>query len=133
LGKILVVDDERSMREFLTIMLQKDGHDVASASNGKEAVDCIVQKTFDIVITDLKMPQLDGIDVLKTVKESAPETVVIMITAYASAETAVDAMKQGAYDYITKPFKIEEIKLIRCYRGYCWEKPFHRKPNSTDN
>src|SRR3989304_2918646 len=100
------------MREFLTIMLQKDGHDVASASNGKEAVDCIVQKTFDIVITDLKMPQLDGIDVLKTVKESAPETVVIMITAYASAETAVDAMKQGAYDYITKPFKIEEIKLI---------------------
>jgi len=112
LGKILVVDDERSMREFLTIMLQKDGHDVASASNGKEAVDCIVQKTFDIVITDLKMPQLDGIDVLKTVKESAPETVVIMITAYASAETAVDAMKQGAYDYITKPFKIEEIKLI---------------------
>ena len=112
MGKILVVDDERSMREFLTIMLQKDGHDVASASNGKEAVDCIVQKTFDIVITDLKMPQLDGIDVLKTVKESAPETVVIMITAYASAETAVDAMKQGAYDYITKPFKIEEIKLI---------------------
>ncbi len=112
MGKILVVDDERSMREFLTIMLQKDGHDVISATNGMEAIDCIGQKTFDIVITDLKMPQLDGIDVLKSVKESAPETVVIMITAYASADTAVDAMKQGAYDYITKPFKIEEIKLI---------------------
>jgi len=112
LGKILVVDDERGMREFLTIMLQKEGHDVASASNGKEAVSLIGQQTFDIVITDLKMPQLDGIGVLRTVKESAPETVVIMITAYASAETAVDAMKQGAYDYITKPFKIEEIKLI---------------------
>ncbi|HZX48989.1 MAG TPA: sigma-54 dependent transcriptional regulator [Nitrospirota bacterium] len=112
MGKILVVDDERSMREFLIIMLQKDGHDVTSASNGKEAVDIIGQQTFDIVITDLKMPQLDGIEVLKIVKESAPETVVIMITAYASAETAVDAMKQGAYDYVTKPFKIEEVKLI---------------------
>ena len=100
------------MREFLIIMLQKDGHDVTSASNGKEAVDIIGQQTFDIVITDLKMPQLDGIEVLKIVKESAPETVVIMITAYASAETAVDAMKQGAYDYVTKPFKIEEVKLI---------------------
>ncbi|HEY4619481.1 MAG TPA: sigma-54 dependent transcriptional regulator [Nitrospirota bacterium] len=112
LGNILVVDDERGMREFLTIMLQKDGHDVTSASNGREAVENIGQKTFDIVISDLKMPQLDGIDVLKAVKESAPETVVIMITAYASAETAVEAMKQGAYDYITKPFKIEEVKLI---------------------
>src|SRR3972149_11868141 len=100
------------MREFLIIMLQKDGHDVTSASNGKEAVDIIGQQTFDIVITDLKMPQLDGIEVLKAVKESAPETVVIMITAYASTDTAVDAMKQGAYDYVTKPFKIEEVKLI---------------------
>ncbi len=112
MGKILVVDDERGMREFLTIMLQKDGHDVSSASTGREAVEYIGQKMFDIVISDLKMPQIDGIDVLKAVKESAPETVVIMITAYASAETAVEAMKQGAYDYITKPFKIEEIKLI---------------------
>lgn len=112
MGKILVVDDERGMREFLTIMLRKEGHDVTSASNGREAVDYLGHKTFDIVISDLRMPQIDGIDVLKTVKDSAPETVVIMITAYASAETAVEAMKQGAYDYITKPFKIEEIKLI---------------------
>lgn len=100
------------MREFLSIMLQKEGHDVTPASNGREAVDQIGQKAFDIVISDLKMPQIDGIDVLKTVKENSPETVVIMVTAYASAETAVEAMKQGAYDYITKPFKLEEIKLI---------------------
>ena len=112
MGKILVVDDERGMREFLTIMLQKESHEVTSAANGREALEQIGQKTFDIVISDLKMPQLDGIDVLKTVKESAPETVVIMITAYASTETAVEAMKQGAYDYLTKPFKIEEVKLI---------------------
>lgn len=112
MGKILVVDDERGMREFLAIMLQKESHEVTSAANGREALEQIGQKTFDIVITDLRMPQIDGIDVLKTVKESAPETVVIMITAYASPETAVEAMKQGAYDYLTKPFKIEEVKLI---------------------
>ncbi|MEK6560375.1 MAG: sigma-54 dependent transcriptional regulator [Nitrospirota bacterium] len=112
MGKILVVDDERGMREFLAIMLQKESHEVTSAANGREALEQIGQKTFDIVITDLRMPQIDGIDVLKTVKENAPETVVIMITAYASPETAVEAMKQGAYDYLTKPFKIEEVKLI---------------------
>lgn len=112
MAKILIVDDERGMREFLTIMLQKEGHDVTSAGGGKEALDYIAQKTYDIVITDIRMPQITGIDVLKTVKECSPETVVIMVTAYASTDTAVEAMKQGAYDYITKPFKIEEIKLI---------------------
>jgi len=112
LAKILVVDDERGMREFLNIMLQKEGYGVTSAGSGKEALEYISQKTFDIVITDIRMPDITGIDIIKTVKESTPETIVIMITAYASTETAVEAMKQGAYDYITKPFKIEEIKLI---------------------
>lgn len=112
MGRILVVDDERGMREFLTIMLQKEGYDVTTAGNGKEALEHISQKTYDIVITDIRMPNITGVDILKTVKEGSPETVVIMITAYASTETAVEAMKQGAYDYITKPFKIEEIKLI---------------------
>lgn len=112
MAKILIIDDERGMREFLSIMLQKEGHDVTSAGGGKEALEYIAQKTYDIVITDIRMPQITGIDVLKTVKECSPETVVIMVTAYASTDTAVEAMKQGAYDYITKPFKIEEIKLI---------------------
>ncbi len=112
MAKILVVDDERGMREFLNIMLQKEGYGVTSAGSGKEALEYISQKTFDIVITDIRMPDITGIDIIKTVKESTPETIVIMITAYASTETAVEAMKQGAYDYITKPFKIEEIKLI---------------------
>ncbi len=112
MGKILVVDDERGMREFLTIMLKKEGHDVTSAGGGKEALEYVAQKTYDIVITDVRMPNITGVDVLKTVKESSPETVVIIVTAYASTETAIEAMKQGAYDYITKPFKVEEIKLI---------------------
>ncbi len=112
MGKVLVVDDERGMREFLTIMLQKEGYDVTSAGSGKEALEYIAQKAYDIVITDVRMPNITGVDVLKTVKECSPETVVIIVTAYASTETAVEAMKQGAYDYITKPFKIEEIKLI---------------------
>ncbi len=112
MGKILVVDDERGMRELLTIMLQKEGFDVSSAAGGQEALENISQRTYDIVITDIKMPNITGIDVLKAVKETSPETIVIMITAYASTETAMDAMKLGAYDYINKPFKIEEIKLI---------------------
>lgn len=112
MGKILVVDDERGMREFLIIMLQKEGYEATPAGSGKEALDYIAQKFYDIVITDIKMPNITGIDVLKTVKESSPETLVIMITAYASTETAMEAMKIGAYDYITKPFKVEEIKLI---------------------
>ncbi|MDD5434565.1 MAG: sigma-54 dependent transcriptional regulator, partial [Nitrospira sp.] len=92
--------------------LHKEGFDVTSADGGKEALEYISQSTYDIVITDIKMPGITGIDVLKAVKETAPETIVIMITAYASTETAMDAIKLGAYDYINKPFKIEEIKLI---------------------
>ncbi len=112
MSKILVIDDEQSMRDFLSIMLKKEGHDVVAAENGSDAFKAVQTEIFDLVISDVKMPGLDGIDVLKTVKEVSPETVVIMITAYATAETAVEAMKLGAYDYITKPFKVDEIKLI---------------------
>ncbi len=111
-GKILVVDDERGMREFLDIMLKNDGFDVETASGGKEAFEKIEEKFFDIVICDVKMPQIDGLAVLRKVKETWPDTAVIMITAYASAETAVEAMKEGALDYITKPFKVEEVRVI---------------------
>lgn len=110
--KILVVDDEKSMRDFLALVLKKEGYFVAVASDGQEAIQTLQKDIFDLVITDLKMPKQSGIDVLKVVKETAGETLVIMITAFASTETAVDALKQGAYDYITKPFQIEEVKLI---------------------
>ncbi|MBW2120368.1 MAG: sigma-54-dependent Fis family transcriptional regulator [Deltaproteobacteria bacterium] len=109
--KILVVDDERSMREFLEIMLTKEGYDVRTASNGKTALSLAEKELFDLAILDIRMAKMDGIATLGHLKEISPETVVLMITAYASTDTAIQAMKQGAYDYITKPFKIEEIKM----------------------
>jgi len=112
MGRILVVDDEKSMRELLSIMLGKEGHEVATADSGQKAVRLLEQDIFDLVITDIKMPKMGGVEVLKAVKEASAETVVIMITAYATAETAVEAMKEGAYDYIMKPFKVDEIKHI---------------------
>lgn len=110
--KILVADDEKSMREFLDIMLKKEGYKVTLASNGEEVMKLIEKDIFDLALLDIRMPRLDGISVLKKIKTVSPETVVIMITAYASADTAIKAMKEGAYDYITKPFKVDEIKLI---------------------
>jgi two-component system response regulator PilR (NtrC family) len=112
MSKILVVDDEQSMRDFLAIMLKKEGHDVVAAENGSDALKALQVEIFDLVISDVKMPGVGGIDVLKSIKELSPETVVIMITAFATAETAVEAMKLGAYDYIIKPFKVDELKLI---------------------
>ncbi len=111
MDKILVVDDERSMRDFLSIMLKKAGYDVTTAADGDEAVKILHKDIFDLVITDLKMPKVDGLQVLKTVKELSPDTVVIVITAFASTETTVEAMKEGAYDYITKPFQNDEMKI----------------------
>ena len=110
--KILVADDEKSMREFLDIMLRKEGYKVSLASNGEEVLKLIEKDIFDLALLDIRMPKLDGIAALKKVKALSPETIVIIITAYASADTAIKAMKEGAYDYITKPFKVEEIKLI---------------------
>jgi two-component system response regulator PilR (NtrC family) len=110
--KILVVDDEKSMREFLEIMLRKEDYRISLAPNGEEVLRLIEKDIFDLVLLDIRMPKMDGIAVLKKIKALSPETVVIMITAYASADTAIKAMKEGAYDYITKPFKVEEIKLI---------------------
>ena len=110
--KILVADDEKSMREFLEIMLKKEGYKVTLASNGEEVMKLIEKDIFDLALVDIRMPRQDGISVLKKIKSISPETVVIVMTAYASADTAIKAMKEGAYDYITKPFKIDEIKLI---------------------
>ena len=110
--KILLADDEQSMREFLEIMFKKEGYHVSLASNGEEVLKLAEKEIFDLVLLDIRMPRLDGISVLKKLKAISPETIVIMITAYASADTAIKAMKEGAYDYITKPFKVEEIKLI---------------------
>jgi two-component system, NtrC family, response regulator PilR len=110
--KILVVDDDQGMREFLEIMLSREGYQVSTASDAGKALSRCRKETFDLIITDLKMPKMDGIGFLKEVKELSPETMVILITAYASGETAVTAMKEGAYDYIEKDFAIEDLKRI---------------------
>ena len=112
MNRILVVDDEQGMRDFLSIMLKKEGYEVVAAENGEHALKAIHAEIYDLVITDVKMPKVDGIEVLRTVKEVSPETVVVVITAFATTDIAVQAMKLGAYDYITKPFKVDEIKLI---------------------
>jgi two-component system, NtrC family, response regulator PilR len=110
--KILVVDDEQSLREVLSIMLKRAGYAVTSATDGEEAVELLQKEIYDLVITDLRMPKIDGMEVLKAVKSASPETVVLIITAFASADSAVEAMKQGAYDYLTKPFQVDEVQLI---------------------
>ncbi|MBI1823658.1 MAG: sigma-54-dependent Fis family transcriptional regulator, partial [Nitrospirae bacterium] len=108
MAKILIVDDEKSMREFLGIVLSNEGYAVTTASDGEEAIQQIGKDIFDLVITDIKMPKMSGLDVLKGVKEVSPDTLVLMITAFATTETAIEAMKQGAYNYLIKPFKIDE-------------------------
>jgi two-component system response regulator PilR (NtrC family) len=111
MARILVVDDEPGIREFLQIMLEREGYEVSSAENGTDAISRFKKKKFDVVIADIKMPKVSGLEVLSSVKEISPETKVIMITAHASFESAVEAMNQGAYDYITKPFNVDEIKV----------------------
>lgn len=112
MSTILIVDDEQSMRDFLAIMLRKEGYDVVTVEDGEAAIDAIDKDIYDLVVTDIKMPGLDGLQVLQHAKRTSPSTLVIVITAYSSTEDAVLAMKRGALDYITKPFEIEKIKLV---------------------
>lgn len=110
-AKILVVDDELSMREVLEITLRREGYDVTVADGGEAALQALDAAVFDLVLTDLRMRGVDGLAVLRAVKERAPGTAVLMLTAFASTDTAVEAMKLGAYDYVTKPFKLDELRL----------------------
>ncbi|MDI6753982.1 MAG: sigma-54 dependent transcriptional regulator [Thermodesulfobacteriota bacterium] len=112
MAKILVVDDEVSMREFLTIFLTKEGHEVISAADGEEALSLFQAEPCDLLLSDIKMPRMDGLELLRKVKEYRPNMAVVMITAYGSPEDAITAMKAGAYDYLTKPFKVREIKSV---------------------
>ena len=109
---ILVVDDEPSMREMLSIMLRKEGFEVLVAGSRGTAADVLRRGPVDMVITDVKLPDGDGIEILRHVKAGAPETVVIVMTAFGSTQTAVAALKLGAHDYLTKPFDIDELKIV---------------------
>lgn len=108
--RMLVVDDEQIARENIRHVLSKNGHQVATASTGLEAMALLHSEPFDLVLTDLKMEGLDGMELLSRIKEIRPDTAVILITGYATVETAVKAMKTGACDYIAKPFQLEELR-----------------------
>ena len=110
--RVLVVDDERSMRDFLKILLTRAGYEAVTASGGQEAIDLLGQTAFDLALVDLRMPEVDGLAVLRDAKHRGHATQIVMMTAYATTRTALDAMKLGAYDYVTKPFKVDEISVI---------------------
>ena len=111
-GRILIIEDEKSLKEVLRILLEEEGYEITAASNGLEGMDYIQNDIFDLVVTDIKMPKADGFEVLKKVKGISPSTIVIMITAFGTTESTIEAMKLGAYDYIHKPFKIDEIRHV---------------------
>src|SRR5213080_3476560 len=110
-ARILVVDDERSMRELLAIVLRREGYEVLLAENGKSAIATLEREPVDILISDIKMPDLSGVDVLRAAKRIDQDILGIMITAFASTETAVEAMRLGACDYLSKPFDIDLLKM----------------------
>ncbi len=112
MSNILIVDDEQSYRQLLSLVFEGDGHMIRTAANGREAIDLIRKEQADVIISDVKMPDMDGIDLLRAVRETLPDLGVILMTAYASVETAREAFKLGADDFITKPFDVEELKLI---------------------
>ena len=107
---LLIVDDERSMRELLEYMLSKEGYTISLAENGRTAVEMVASTDFDLILCDIRLGDITGIEVLRAAKQKNPQSVVIMISAYATTETAVEAMNDGAFDYVPKPFDNEELK-----------------------
>ena len=110
--RVLVVDDEENMVHFLTKLLAHEGYEVKGVLSGTEALECIRDAAYDLVLCDLMLPGANGMEVLKAVRETLPETVVVMITAYGTIPSAIEAMRAGAYDYVTKPFRAQEILAV---------------------
>ena len=111
-GRILVADDEESHRIMLRAVLQEEGYEVAGAADGPEAIRAVEQEPFDLILLDIRMPGMDGIDALTEIRRISPYVPVLMMTAYASVKTAVDALKAGAFEYLIKPLDIEELKIL---------------------
>ena len=109
--RILVVDDEPSMRDMLRIVLRRDGFDVLVAEDGREALAVLDRERVDLLLSDIRMADISGVDVLRAAKERNRDIVAFMMTAFASTETAVEAMRLGAVDYFTKPFSMDELRL----------------------
>lgn len=111
-GTILIVDDEKIALKNLTHVLTKEGHQVTATQSGAQALAYLDKQAFDLVLTDLRMEKVDGMQILHRCRERAPDTEVILITGYATLESAVDAMKQGAFYYIAKPFRLDEVRKV---------------------
>src|SRR3990172_4446644 len=110
--RILIVDDEPLMRDFLVETLQRKKYVVEAVGNGAQALELAKSEFYDLVITDIRMPEVSGMQVLEEIKKMNPDTEVVVITAFGTIENAVGAMKLGAYDYITKPFSADEIEIV---------------------
>jgi two-component system response regulator HydG len=110
--KILVVDDEPSHRKMIEAVLADEGYEITHAENGRMAIDAVEEKFFDLILMDIRMPEVSGLDALKKIKTLSPGIPVVIMTAYASIGSAVEALKSGAYDYLTKPLDIEELKIL---------------------
>jgi DNA-binding response OmpR family regulator len=108
-GKLLVVDDEPGVRSSLQEILEQEGHQVATAPSGAQALAMLGRDTFDLILVDLKMEGMDGLELMRQVKSLAPDTIVIMLTAYGTLDSAIEALRQGAHDYLLKPCGVEEI------------------------
>jgi DNA-binding NtrC family response regulator len=113
MAKLLIVDDEKNIRARLATFFKGCGHQVRTAENGQQALEELSEgEPIDLVLTDYKMAELDGLELLQQVKHQAPETAVILMTAYATIENAVATMKAGAFDYLPKPFSLEQIQYV---------------------
>ncbi len=109
-ASILVVDDERAIQDSLAWCLRTDGHEVQTAEDGEEAMAIMASQHFDVVISDIIMPGVGGLDLLRRSRALHPRTLVVLITAYATVETAVEALREGACDYLLKPFKLDDLR-----------------------
>ncbi|MDD5434318.1 MAG: sigma-54 dependent transcriptional regulator [Nitrospira sp.] len=109
---ILIIDDEPLMRISISDAMREEGYNIHSAASGNEGLRAIRDNFYDVIITDLRLPEVDGLQILKACKQYTPKSKILMITAYGSVETAVEAMKQGAYDYVTKPFSMDELIIL---------------------
>jgi Response regulator containing CheY-like receiver, AAA-type ATPase, and DNA-binding domains len=110
--KILVVDDDQSFRFLLEEALRKEGYDVTAVSSGEEALSVFAPAKFAVVTLDIKMQGMDGFEVLSRMKDISPEQLVVIITAYGAQKIAIEAVKKGAYDYFTKPFDVDALRLV---------------------
>jgi two-component system response regulator PilR (NtrC family) len=126
MSKLLIVDDEQSYRQLLTLVFESDGHQIRTAINGREALEMLEAEPAEVIITDVRMPDMDGIELLRHVRESHPDTGFVLMTAFATVDTAREAFKLGADDFIQKPFDVEELKIIV-------KKAFERQSLITEN